>query len=499
MILPIRHHNMTARRWPVVTIAIIVLNLAAFLATNSTIQEQDQKLSEVKLHLLLLAAAHPELQTPPETQSLVGTVREHNPKLWARMQSPSRDVEDSWDARMRLMEDPELLQPEMDALSRQYSEQAAASITEHYAFIPAHPASIAYLTANFLHGGWLHLIGNMWFLWLAGFVLEDAWGRIIYAIFYLAAGAAALQFWGWLNPGNITPTLGASGAVAALMGAFLIRFPKMKIHIMVLLLYRPRFFDVPAYALLPLWLLKEVFFGSMGGDGNVANWAHVGGFLFGVLGALTLRYSGLERRADAAIEAKINPEDPAVQEAKALLQANQPDEALARLRDYVAVQPEAADAWTLLQEIYWGKGDFPAYREATLKLCEMYVRARELEPASLYAKDYLKAGGEKLPAATWLELGRLLEDGQEFPRAAAEYEKLAAGYPDQRESLLAQLGAAKVCLKRLNRPADALKFFQQAAASPVPHLDWESNIVLGIREAEAALAMPQPLAPQAAG
>ncbi len=101
--------------------------------------------------------------------------------------------------------------------------------------MPAQPTAISYLTANFLHGGWMHLIGNMWFLWLAGFVLEDVWGRWLYSAFYLIAGAAALQFYAWSNPGSITPTLGASGAVAALMGAFLVRFPKMKIEMAWLL------------------------------------------------------------------------------------------------------------------------------------------------------------------------------------------------------------------------------------------------------------------------
>jgi len=97
------------------------------------------------------------------------------------------------------------------------------------------PKPIAYLTANFLQGGWLHLIGNMWFLWLAGAILEDTWGRVIYPIIYLVAGAAALQFHAWLNPGSLAPTLGASGAVAALMGAFLVRFPKTKIEVALVL------------------------------------------------------------------------------------------------------------------------------------------------------------------------------------------------------------------------------------------------------------------------
>ena len=306
LLLPIKHENMTARRWPVVTITIIVLNFAVLLATNDAIQEQGQKLAQVKLHLLMLAAMHPELEVPPEAQDLVSTVRTHNPKLWERMQRQTRDLEDGWDARIRMTEDLEPLQQEMNSLGRQYAELSASSITEHYAFVPAHTAPIAYVTANFLHGGWLHLIGNMWFLWLAGIVLEDKWGRIIYTVFYFTAGAAALQFWAWLNPGSMTPTLGASGAIAALMGAFLIRFPKTRIRIFYMITFRPRWFVAPAYTLLPLWLLVEVFWGLMGGEGNTANWAHVGGFLFGMAAALAVRCTGLERKADASIEAKIS-------------------------------------------------------------------------------------------------------------------------------------------------------------------------------------------------
>src|ERR1051325_259739 len=125
---------------------------------------------------------------------------------------------------MRLMDDPVRLQSEMDSLTDKYASLSSNSIVQKYAFVPGDTKPITYLTANFLHGGWLHLIGNMWFLWLAGFVLEDVWGRVAYALVYLASGAVALQFHAWMYPASMAPTLGASGAVAALMGAFLVRF-----------------------------------------------------------------------------------------------------------------------------------------------------------------------------------------------------------------------------------------------------------------------------------
>src|SRR5205807_676782 len=173
---------------------------------------------------------HPELKMQPESQRLVDGYKQSHPDAWKQIQSPYRDILDAYDAKLKMSENPSNLQEEMDSLSAEYVKLSRTSILDQYAFVPANPTGISYLTANFLHLGWMHIIGNMWFLWLAGFVLEDVWGRWVYSAFYLIAGAAALQFHAWSNAGSITPTLGASGAVAALMGAFLVRFPKMKIE-----------------------------------------------------------------------------------------------------------------------------------------------------------------------------------------------------------------------------------------------------------------------------
>jgi hypothetical protein len=132
------------------------------------------------------------------------------------------------------------------------------------------------ITANFLHGGWLHLIGNMWFLWLAGAVLEDTWGRLIYPAFYMIAGVLALQVHAMVNVGSMTPTIGASGAIAGLMGAFLVRFPTTKIEMGYLLFYRFYRFKMAAYWLLPVWLLMEILYGTSGASTGVAHWAHIG-------------------------------------------------------------------------------------------------------------------------------------------------------------------------------------------------------------------------------
>ena len=491
MLIPIRHENMEARRWPVITIGLIVLNTLIFLITHGTMEQQSPELGSTKAHIILLAGMHPELNMSPEARQLVEGFKAENPTEWTQVQSPTRDLIDGWDARIRLVEDPAALQAEMDSLSAKYSELATGSLQEKYAFVPAHPRAITYVTANFLHGGWLHLIGNMWFLWLAGFVLEDVWGRPLYMAFYLIAGAAALQFHAWTNPGSIIPCVGASGAVAALMGAFLVRFPKMKIELLWIFgFFRTYRFKAAAYWLLPLWVLMEVFYGSLFGKASgVAHWAHVGGFVFGALGAVALRYSGLETHVNKKVEKELTWAcDPEIERANQHLEQGQLDEAVAVLQPYLSAKPNSMDGWNLLRQIHWRRSELPAYQQATAKTCELHLKAKNPDGAWQDYEDFLNSGGQKLPAATWFELCRMLEERESYDRALSELESLIQAYPSERTALMAQMAAARIYLKRLNRPEDALKFYQAAAVSPVPHLDLEHAIQAGIKEVSAARA-----------
>jgi membrane associated rhomboid family serine protease len=502
MLIPIKHENMEARRWPVVTLALIAVNVLVFLFTMSAIDDESPQLGEVKSHILMLAAEHPELKLQTESQHLVDSFKQSHREQWKHVQSPYRDIIDAYDAKIKMIEDPSKLQDEMDSLNAQFVSLSKVSLTEQYAFVPAHPTAISYLTANFLHGGWMHLIGNMWFLWLAGFVLEDVWGRWLYSLFYLIAGTAALQFYAWSNPGSITPTLGASGAVAALMGAFLVRFPKMKIEmawiwwfsIFTLLRtgnpFRMIRFKASAYWLLPLWLVTEIVFGSLlGSSSGVAHWAHVGGFLFGALAALAIQHSGLEHKANKAIEEKLGwTNDQELEQASNMMEHGQLPDAITLLTDYVAVKPNSLDAWNMLRQIHTRENNTKEYLAATVQTCALHVRTHEVEAAFQDYAEFIDSGGGKLPAATWLEVCKGAEELQEFDRALDEYQALAKSYPGERQALTAQLSAARLCLKRLNRPQDALALYQTAAASPIPHLDWEAHIQSGIKEAKAAMS-----------
>ena len=490
MLIPLRHENMEGRRWPVVTFVLIALNVAIFLGTHWTIEAQEPARLEVRMHVLMLAATHPDLKMPDDVEKFVNEVQGKTPEaVWKQLASTKRKTEDAWDAQIRDVRDPEQLQQEMDSLSERFAEQKKNSILENYAFVPAHPRPIAYLTSMFLHTGWLHLIGNLWFLWLAGFVLEDRWGRVIYPIFYLLAGIFASLFHVLFYPGSFAPVLGASGAIAALMGGFLVRFPKLKVEMLwYMLIFRIRF-KAPAYWLLPLWLFMEIFYGSLIGQASgVAHWAHGGGFISGALGALIIARTGLEHQANAVIEDKIGwTADPAVVQGAALLDEGKFDEGIAVLQKHIAAKPDAIDAHSLLRQLYWRKNDIQAHLAATIKLCQLHLKTQDAEAAWQDYQEYLNAGGDRMPASTWLELCRLAEGQQNYERAVSEYEHLAQAYPAERQSLLALLSAGRLALKQLQRPSDALLYYKAAKASRVPHLDWESNIQAGIQDAQSAL------------
>ena len=145
-----------------------------------------------------------------------------------------------------------------------------------------------FLTSMFLHAGWLHVIGNMWFLWIFGDNVEDRMGSGRFLAFYLLCGVAAGAVQWLTNPSSTVPTVGASGAIAGVLGAYLVLFPRARVLVVIPLFFWPFFFDVSAFFFLGFWFLIQLFSGTLalaGPEhvGGVAFWAHVGGFGTGVL------------------------------------------------------------------------------------------------------------------------------------------------------------------------------------------------------------------------
>jgi membrane associated rhomboid family serine protease len=141
------------------------------------------------------------------------------------------------------------------------------------------------LTSMFLHGGWMHILGNMWFMWIFGNNVEDAMGHLRFVVFYLLTGAAAVLAQVLLTPASAVPMVGASGAISGVMGAYIVLYPRVRVFMLVVLGFYVTSMAWPAWMMLGYWLLIQLVSGltALGREGGgVAFWAHFGGFVAGV-------------------------------------------------------------------------------------------------------------------------------------------------------------------------------------------------------------------------
>jgi membrane associated rhomboid family serine protease len=147
------------------------------------------------------------------------------------------------------------------------------------------------LTSMFMHGGWFHILGNMWFLWVFGDNVEEAFGHVRYVLFYLTCGLAAAAAQVLADPTSAVPMVGASGAIGGVMGAYALLYPRARVDLLLIFGFLVRVVPVPAVFMLGYWFLLQLLSGALAGaqGGGVAVWAHVGGFLAGILLALTVR------------------------------------------------------------------------------------------------------------------------------------------------------------------------------------------------------------------
>jgi len=177
------------------------------------------------------------------------------------------------------------------------------------------PAWATMLTSMFMHGGWLHLIGNMWFLWIFGNNVEDSTGKLRYLAFYLLCGAVAGATQSFVKPDSAIPMVGASGAISGVMGGYIILYPKVRVHLLVFLGFYVTKIAVPAYLMLLYWLLIQVWSGALAvgqESGGVAFLAHAGGFVAGMLLIVPFRNNALvqQHRAWVAQHATVGTKLP---------------------------------------------------------------------------------------------------------------------------------------------------------------------------------------------
>jgi membrane associated rhomboid family serine protease len=178
-------------------------------------------------------------------------------------------------------------------------DRALQQVVEMYGVVPAAFSWPSVLTSMFLHGGWLHFVGNMLYLWIFGDNVEDRLGHARYLLFYLFCGVAAALGQIAMNPDSTVPMVGASGAIAGVMGAYFVLYPQSRVLTAVFIVFFLDIIEVPAIFFLGIWFLMQLFsgvgsIGAQAADGGVAFWAHIIGFASGAL------FGGLQRAGDAS-------------------------------------------------------------------------------------------------------------------------------------------------------------------------------------------------------
>lgn len=296
MLIPIGHDQDTVRRLPWVTFSIMGACLLIYLLTLGPVISNQKEMTRELQAIAEYFFQHPETKLPPEMEQLfLGSI----PEYQDQRATFKEFLKESTHGMKKDTESAEEQQAHMDALVTAFHETQADSPYFSLGLVPAHQQIFAYLSYQFMHGGFWHLFGNMLFLYLTGPYIEDVWGRPLFAGFYLSAGILSALVYVLKYPDMTGPLVGASGAIAGVMGAFLIRHARVKIRFLFFFFMRPKIISAPAWIMLPLWLGREILFGQAtdyagGQGGGVAHWAHVAGFLYGIIAAVVIQRMNFE-------------------------------------------------------------------------------------------------------------------------------------------------------------------------------------------------------------
>jgi len=349
ILIPIGHEaGDTVRRLPWVTFSIIGLCLVALVTTAGfgVGSDADRELMEKAEEAVEYWVSHPYLELDPEFAEAIG-FDDLNPFTDEGGEAVARGYEPP--AAVRAVE-----QAELDSLVADAKEVVREHPFSRFGLTPSDLGPVTLITYMFLHAGWLHLIGNMLILYLAGPFIEDVWGRAVYGGFYAVSGiVAALSFVATAPDSNV-PLVGASGAVAGVMGAFLVRYWQTRITFFYMFgLFVRGTFAAPAWLMLPLWFLEQLFMMMMMPDadaagGGIAHAAHVGGFVCGAGIAFAIRRQRIEEHwlepaLARTVEARV-VDNSAVDQALGAYELGDAEGAMSMLGDVVRRQPTNADA-----------------------------------------------------------------------------------------------------------------------------------------------------------
>ncbi len=470
IIIPLSHESGEVQRTPYVTLAILGLNVLFFVLTAMGAPGNRERIEELGGRLFEYYMAHPYLRMPEET--LAKLPEEHRKTLQhiGKVQSMLGGLGTGGETSLS---DEEIAgqQERLEQLARSFDRALEENAHRKYGYIPARGGVFTLITSMFMHGGFLHLLFNMLFLWLTGGVIEDIWGRVLFPAFYILGGGFAALVHAAMFPESTIPLVGASGAIAALMGAFMIRMYKTRIYFFYMFFFigiRKGNFYAPAYAVLPLWLLQQFWQAYKAsvmnpGGGGVAFWAHIGGFLFGAAVALGIKYFGVEERYIApAIERKTNLVDANYSSGSRKLREGDLDGAVQDLRQALLKDPGNAMAHGELSRAYFRQGKERGGNLEFNRAVGLFLDQGLAEAAADEYQEVAEAHPEaRLAPERHMAVARAMEEADMAEAAARAYRGLFDRYRDGETEIPAGLAkeglerAARLFRNELDRPREA--------------------------------------------
>jgi membrane associated rhomboid family serine protease len=485
--IPIGNENSTVRRIPWITFSIMVINALVFFVTLPVVGGQQEELAKIGSELGRFIQQHEELLADENVRKKLfdaGVINKAFSDAIEEQLKKSPEIQSEYKQWLQSSE-AQRLRDELDQKLDSFKHAAEGTLWYNYGLAPNgnwKPHQL--ITAAFLHGGLIHLLGNLLFFFAVAFSLEDLWGRGIFLGFYLL-GAAVSCLPGIIHPASV-PSIGASGAISATMGAFLLRLPKTKIKLLCLhfwwirLLFgkKPIVVMVPGYLYLGSYFIAQIvswyFDKKAGYVSNVGYSIHIAGFLFGLSFAGVMKLTRVEEEyVHPKIEAKISfAAEPAVTHALEAMDRGDAVSAEKKLRAHLAKNPGDTNALLAAIQVYQQTSNFDQLNAMYGRLIRHHLADGDKE-AALYAYDSLLSAfpddnvAPRIAARDWTAICEYLRESEMNREAAVEYERLVNACPDDPLVSRAAVQGGEVALAA-GDVERALRLFQKAVAMNAP-------------------------------
>ena len=479
--IPIGNENSTVRRLPWVTFTIMAVNVIVFYVTLPILGSGMEEVMTEGTKLERFITSHPELLADETVRKKLidaGMLSKPEAEAVADQIKLDPDTETEYTAWLR-SGDAETLREEFNQKLLTFTNARKDMLWYKYGLSPNGEWKFYQLVSSaFLHGGNMHLWFNLLFFFAVAFSLEDLWGRGIFLSFYLL-GAMASCIPSLIHPA-VVPSIGASGAISATMGAFLFRLPRTKIKLLciqfwwlrILIARKSAIFMVPGYIYLASYFIAQVLYWyfdkKAGSVSNVGYSVHIAGFLFGAAFALVMKATKTEETyINPKIEAKVSfSAAPAVTQALGMLDRGEVAMAERKLRSHLAQQPNDTNGLLALIQVYQTANNFDQLNAAYGRLIRAHLTKNDKE-AALYAYDNLLSAlpdnnvEVRIPARDWLSICEYLREAEMIREAGVEYERFVDAYPEDALASRATVQGGEAALMAGDTKR-ALKLFELA-------------------------------------